>query len=127
MGINTLIQNKLQDFGESDVLDAADRIKVLYEATEKQRFLNRFLLPTACWAYYRIEQLVEQYPQLKMLRKGILLSPLLCVFSGVVYCLMWIHLMPLVVALLVFIFNPSAADTLLQSICIWRKPALASL
>lgn len=115
MGINTLIQNKLQDFGEADVLDAADRIKVLYEAAEKQKFINRFLLPTPCWAYYRIHQLVTQYPQLKSLKPGMLMSPVLCVFSGVVYCLMWIHLLPLVWALLVFIFNPSAADSLFQS------------
>lgn len=115
MGINTLIQNKLQDFGESNVLDAADRIKVLYEAAEKQKVVNRFLLPTACWAYYRIHQLVGAYPQLETLRTGMLMSPLLCVFSGVVYCLMWIHLLPLVIALLAFIFNPSAADSLVQS------------
>lgn len=115
MGINTLITNKLQDFGQASVLDAADRVKLLYETTEKQKFVNRFLLPTPCWAYYRIHQLIQQYPQLEQLKPGMIMSPVLCVFSGVVYCFMWIHLLPLVVALLIFIFNTSAAERLLQS------------
>lgn len=115
MGINTLIRNQLQDFRESDVLHAADRIRELHKTAQSQKFINRFVFPMPTWAWYRIQQLLSAHQELHSLKDGIAISPVLCVFAGILYGLMWFQLLPFVLSLLVALLNPELANRLFQS------------
>ena len=115
MGLDTLITKQLKDFSEAKILHAADRIKELHKTAGQQRFVNRFLIPMPFWAFFRKYQLVKAYPQLQSLEEGIIINPFLSIASGALYCFMWLHLVPLVLALIAFFFSPSSFERIFQS------------
>lgn len=115
MGIATLIRDQLEAYKASDVLHAADKIRELHKTSQKQKFINRFVFPMPCWAWYRIRQLLATYSQLHSLKDGISISTVLCVFSGLLYALMWLQLLPFLLSLLISLLSPELSERLFQS------------